>query len=223
MSILAEMGYGQKRRFARRKRYLIFLGGILAIVGALWGAVEQARDSYNLEAVTTGGEGYCYLQYIMNTSSALKFAAMSNSELPVYDVKFEINDLTRWHEIQTEDPNFSADVRNPDNIFAWDKQTKVELPLGNFGPHEVRFVWDAPLPKAELQTYHVSIWARNGLLEQEILLHKGENGQYVTAVRMWKREPSSGKPKIEMLSEGASDEFKKYYPSGIPWTPNLVQ
>jgi hypothetical protein len=225
MSILSEVLLGQKRRFARRKRNLILTGGILGIVGALWGAVEQARDTFRLEAISTGGEAYCYLQYELNTSSTMKFVAINSSEYPVYDVTFEVKDLTRWQEIQSQDPNFPVDATNPDNIFAWAKQTTTQLPLGNFRPREVRWVWDAPLPKVELQTYYVSIWARNGFLEEEILLHSGENGREATAARLWRRVPdgAGGKTKAEMLFEGASDEFKKYYPSSVPWTPNLTK
>lgn len=225
LSIGAELLLGKKRRRARLKRNLILLGGALGILGALIAAFQQDKDSYELLGASTGGDGYCYLHYVLNTSVAMKFAAMCDSDLPAYDVSMEITDLTHWHEILSQDPQASAKLVNPDNIFAWDKETKVDLALGNFRPHEVRWVWEAPFPKSELQSYYVSVLARNGLVEQELLLHSGENGTFVAASRIWRRtaNPAKGQPKIQVLTEGASDEFRKYYPNGIPWTPNLGQ
>jgi len=223
-TILAEFFMRERRGWARWKRGLILGGGILGILGAVVGAVVQARDSYNLQAVTTGGEGYCYLQYEISTSTAMKFVAFNSGALPVYDATFEITDLTRWQDILAHDNGASGALQNPDNLFKWNQETKVNLQLGNFRPTEARFVWEAPKPKDELQRYYISIWARNGFLEEELLLRQVDGGQEVTAMRIWKKVPDGAgrAPKVLMLVEGSSDRFKAVYPQGIPWTPHLT-
>lgn len=225
MSVLAETLISKSRPKARRKRNMIVLGSVLSILGAVVVVVQQGKDSYELWAVSTGGEGYCHLQYLLNTSVVMKFAAVNEGEIPLYDVSMEITDLTHWHEIQAQEPNASQNFVNFDNIFKWDKETKVNLPLGNFRPREVRWVWDAPFPKSELQAYYVSILARNGLAEEEILLHRDEKGNFVAASRVWRKlfRPKGGKATTEILNESVPEEFRKFYPNSIPWTPNLGQ
>jgi len=213
----------------QRKRNWVLLGSLLCIVGALVGAILQGKDSYDLWAVSTGDGGYCYLSYMMKTSNALKFTISNDGEYPLYDVTLEITDLNRWDEIKSQHPEVFKQSESlltnelADEMVDWQKQTKVDLVVGNIRPDESRWLWDAPIPKDELQRYFISIWARNGYFEQEVLLRKQDNGSFIAAFRLWRgslREVN-GKFKSQFLKEEVPDDFRHYYPTGIPWVRNI--
>jgi hypothetical protein len=213
----------------QHKRNLVLLGSFLSIIGAFVGLMIQGKESYELWAVSTGGYNYCYLFYVLKTSDALKFYVMNNGEYPVYDVSMEIVDLNHWNEIRTQHPEVFRKFESPltdklsDELVDWRNQTRVSIGVGNVRPNEQRLVWDAPIPKDDLQRYYVSIVARNGYFGQEILLRRKNDGNFTWASRVWAGSLRSvnGKFKSELLREDFAEDFGHYYPTGIPWTQNL--
>lgn len=229
LSAGTEISFGESPSKVKLRKKLILIGSALSIVGAFVGALAQAKDSYELWAFSTGGGDYCYFFYMAKASNAIKFSVVNNGEYPVYDISMEITDLNRWDQIKIQHPEFFSKSESPltdqlvDELFAWQRETRIDLPVGNLRPNEQRMVWDSPIPKDDLQRYYVTMMARNGYFEEEILLRKRGDGTFTWAFRVWRGSPRivNGKYKSEFLTEQSMGDFRIYYPAGAPWTQKL--
>jgi hypothetical protein len=229
LSAGTEIYFGESPSRAKLRKKLIVIGGALSILGALVGALAQAKDSYELWAFSTGGDDYCYLLFLAKTTDAIKFSVVNNGDYPLYDVSVEVTDLNHWEQIKVQHPEVFDKPQSPptgqsiDQIFAWQKEIKINFPVGNLRPNEQRIVWDAPIPKDEFQRYYVTMTARNGYFEEEILLRRMDDGNFTWGFRVWKGSPRivNGKKESKFLKEELMDAFRKYYPAGAPWTEKL--
>jgi hypothetical protein len=219
LSAGSESFVGKKRSKARLKRNLIIVGSLLSISGALLGALVQGRDNYELWAYSTGAADYCYLWYTVASSNALKFSLLHEGKYPVYDVTLVIIDTTRRLElgppvvaITGESP--AAEV---EQVLGREKQVTTSISVGTVHTGGVGLIWDAPIPKNDLQKYHVTIWARNGTVEEEILLRRTKEETFTQAVRVFKSPGTPGATPTEFLTEDVPAEFRNYYPNAIPW------
>jgi hypothetical protein len=180
LSAGSEIFVGKKWSKARLKRNLIIVGSLLSISGALLGALVQRRDSYELWAYSTGADDYCYLWYMVASSSALKFNLLHEGKYPVYEVTLEIIDTTRRLElgppvVVITDKSPAAEV---EQVLGREKQVSTSISVGTVHTGGVGLIWDAPIPKSDLQKYHLTIWARNGVVEEEILLRRTNEGNF---------------------------------------------
>lgn len=219
LSAGSEIFVGKKRSKARLKRNLIIIGSLLSISGALLGALVQGRDSYELWAYSTGAQDYCYLFYGVASSNALKFGLAHEGKYPVYDVVLDIVDTTRFAELGP--PAVVITGKSPaaqvEEMLARWKQVSTSIAVGTVHPGGIGFLWDAPIPKNDLQIYNVTIWARNGIVGEEILLRRTKEGNFVQAVRVFKKPNEPGAAPTEFLKEDVPTEFRNYYPDAIPW------
>jgi hypothetical protein len=219
LSAGSEILVGKKRSKARLKRNLIIVGSLLSISGALLGALVQGRDNYELWAYSTGADDYCYLWYMFASSSALKFSLVHEGKYPVYDVVVNIWDTTRFMEIRPTVDVISGNspAAQVEQALARQKEVSTSISVGTVHTGGVGFIWDAPIPKNDLQNYHVTIWARNGVVEEEILLRRTKEGNFIQALRVFKSPGTPGVIPTEFLKEVVPAEFRNYYPEAIPW------
>src|SRR5882762_1540173 len=84
---------------------LIFIGGIIAAIGAVWASYDQNTANKKLEQkneeiarlnretanAVTGGDSYCYLMPIANIPEMV--TVIQKGEFPLYDVSVRVVDL----------------------------------------------------------------------------------------------------------------------------------
>ncbi|HET7107094.1 MAG TPA: hypothetical protein VFI38_09810 [Candidatus Acidoferrum sp.] len=225
LSMYSEIFLDKKRSKARLRRHLIVFGSLLSIFGALLGSVLQGRDSYNLWAFSTGAEDYCYVVYTFRTNNALKFIGMHDGEYPLFDVSMNIRNYTLWTQLGGAPHSFAGQPPLPsiERDLELENKVSVQVHIGNVRPRQGFYVWDAPIPSDSLQIYYFIISARNSNIEEEVLLRKKDDGSFVSAMRVWKStgDVVKGWPQFSVVREDIPEDFRKYYPNGVPWTLNL--
>jgi hypothetical protein len=201
------------QREQRRKGFwpmLILAGAIVGGVGALWGGYQQDR----LFDYLSGGDSYGFLMPGPVTSKSIQFSLVERGDSPLYDVSIDMSDVTKWRKSwldkgwppQALDPNSNwSDTTGAipiDQIMDLKRATSTSVFIGNVAPNTVRFAVEVPVPDSDDQRYGFSIWARNGLIHQQILMHRISSGW----VAAWKVERTSpqvkdGKQWTEKLEE----------------------
>jgi len=128
------------------------------------------------------------VRYIFRTSSALKFLVTHDGEYPLFDVSMTVRNYTLWTKLGGTVHSFTGQPPLPsiEHDLQLENIVSVHVPIGNVRPHEVPFTWDAPIPKDTLQVYYFMISARNGNIEEEVLLRKKDDDTFVSALRVWK-------------------------------------
>ena len=153
------------------------------------------------------------------SGSGLKFTLVHEGKYPVYDVTLDIRDVTRFLELGP--PAISITAQSPavqvDALLAREKLISTTISVGNVSAGGALIPWDAPIPNGDLQNYHVTIFARNGVVEEEILLRRTKEGNFTQAIRVFKSPGTPGAPPTEFLKEVVPAEFRNYYPDAIPW------
>lgn len=224
LAAYSEIFISKRRSKARLKRNLIVFGGLLSVIGALFGAVLQGRDSFRLWAFSTGADDYCYLSYAFTTNSAVKYLVVNNGEYPLFDVSVQVIDHNRWNGPGvTRTFAWQPPPEQLDEMLRQEAEATTQIPVGNLRPNEIRFAWDSPIPKDTLQNYYVSIWSRNSFMEEEVLLRRKDDGTFTSAQRVWKQTGRivNGWRQSEIVKEEVRADFRQLYPSGAPWTLNL--
>lgn len=160
LSILAELLLGQHRRFARRKRNLVLLGGFLGIFGALCGAVEQARDTYQLESLSTGGDGYIYLEIGDIAGPLGADSGILKKGMMVANTSYKFVGIYPLHNVYLSE--FGP--------LGWGSQ----IDYGTVFPNEIGRPRPLPYiyfyPNRPNQIFHFSISASNGSYHQVVLV-----------------------------------------------------
>jgi hypothetical protein len=219
LSAGSEILIGKKRSKARLKRNLIIVGCLLSISGALLGALVQGGDNYELWAYSTGADDCCYLWYMVASSSALKFSLVHEGKYPVYDVVLNIWETTRFMELgpAVDVISSKSPAAQVEQALDREKQVSTSISVETVHTGDVGFIWDAPIPRNDLQNYQVTIRARNGVVDEEILLRRTKEGNFTQAVRVFRSPGTPGATPAEFLKEDVPAEFRNYYPDAIPW------
>jgi hypothetical protein len=168
----------------RQKRIwplVILVGAFIGMAGTYWAGYQQDQIS----AYLSGSDSYGYLTVGPQESTSIQFILQEVGDAPFYDVFIDVHDMTKFNELwlkkglppQALDPNNKWQGSVPtDVLMELQRQTVTTIPVGNVGPGQARMVWSAPVPASEDQHYGISIFARNGLIAQELLLHRTADG-----------------------------------------------
>jgi hypothetical protein len=186
---------------------LIFIGGIIAAVGAVWAAIDQNKSSKKLEQkseeiadlnreiinLSTGGSSYAYLTlgFIPQDTDFCPLTVQQSGAYPVHDVYIRIVDLTVRNYSMSHYPRYQV-TDDPDSDIAVVRAEDV----GTIGPGQKRVLpgLDLGLPKiidpedAEeyrgRRDFKVEVTAKNGTVIQQFRFRKNAlTGEWKVATR----------------------------------------
>jgi hypothetical protein len=202
-------GEREKRRVGPWPRRILF-GAIVAGVGALWAGLQQDR----LFDYLSGGDSYGLFTPIPVTTKSLQFVFMQQGNAPLYDVLADAVDVTKRRKLSSERGLSSEDLRSKtrltvvetEQLWELNRETTTTLNIGNVGPGAVRVAWESPVPESDDQRYDFAIWARNGLINEVLLMHRNSFG-WTWAWRVERTSPGMNKGKSQKLDEQVMPNF----------------
>lgn len=189
---------------------MILLGAVISGSGALWAGLGQDR----LFDYLSGGDSYGWLQPLTISNRSFQFLFVQHGGVPLYDVTVDAIDLTKWRKLSNQS-GFSSNlpqsgkplsVAEADQLWELSRETRTSLNVGNIGPDGNRLVWEVPVPELDDQRYLFNIWARNGLVTETLLMHRGSSG-WVWAWRVERTSPQVNKGKPRKLDEQIAPGF----------------
>jgi hypothetical protein len=205
-------GEREKRRVGPWPRR-IFLGAVVGGFGALWAGYGQDR----LFDYLSGADSYGFFTPGPVTSKSVEFIFVEKGGTPLYDVLVDAVDITRWRKMSSEKGLFPAGaqsegvLRGAELDAYWElyRETRANLNIGNVAPGTSRFAWEAPAPESDDQEYQFSIWARNGLVTEKLLMHRASDGL------MWAWRVERTSPQVKSGRQGAQ-RLEEYTMPGFP-------
>jgi hypothetical protein len=210
-------GEREKRRVGSWPRR-IFLGAVIAGVGALWAGLDQ----YRVLDYLSGGDSYGVFAPLPVTGNSLQFVFMhQGGDTPLYDVLVDAIDATKRRKLMGDRGLTSENLRSKKYLSAaeteqfWevDRQTTSTLNIGNLAPGAVRIAWETPFPQDDDQRYEFAMWARNGFVNEVLLMHRNSDG-WVWAWRVERTLPQVNKGKPRKLDEQIMPGFP---PDKLTW------
>jgi len=194
---------------------VILVGALIGGAGTYWAGYQQDQIS----AYLSGSDSYGYLTLGPQTGTSIQFIFQQVGDAPFYDVMLDVHDATKFKELwlkkgfppEALDPNskWQGSVPTSDGM-ELQRQTLTAIPVGNLGPGQARIVWTAPVPESEEQHYSISIFARNGLIVQDLLLHRtGEGWAWATKVWRTSIQVKNGKQDRQALYEMVTPSFPR--------------
>lgn len=187
---------------AQRKRMptltvWILLGAVIGICGTYWAGYQQDQ----LASYLSGGDSYGVVSMGPLTEHEFAYLFQNRGNQPLYDVYVDIRDITKWKTLWLAN-GFPAEALDPkshwqssdiptDKTLEMLRQVTTTIPVGNVAPGQLRQVWSTSAPPVADQEYSISIFARNGLVSQTLLIHRNQNG-WTWASKSW-RTPISSK------------------------------
>lgn len=192
---------------------LIFIGGIIAAIGAVWSAYDQnqlnerldkkneeiIKLNRNLNNAVIGGDSFCYVYPV--ESSNPYFVLVHSGDHPLYDISFNVRDLDALEKLKP--PYRLRDVigrqANPGNLGAGLTQILDQALLDLTGTSK---------------RYTIQFSARNGSFVQELRMRKTDDGIWHSALRV-KRLDAGPNPPI--LFTKISDGYPKEPDGSIDW------
>ena len=189
---------------------VILAGAIIGVIGTYWGGYQQDRIAEYL----SGGDSFGYLSLGFETSKSIEYVFVQHGDVPLYDTLINVHDITKANKMRAEKNlplwfSWEPSQISPkaEDVIKIDAETNTAITVGNVNPGEIRRVWTAPVPQSDEQRYSVSIWARNGFIKQELLLHRVGRG-WTEAMRVWRVSPSNDQSR-QLLHEFISRDFPK--------------
>jgi hypothetical protein len=196
---------------------VILAGALIGGFGTYWGGYQQDQ----LSGFLLGADSYGYLSVGPQTSKAIDYLLVEGGNTPFYDVTIDIEDVTKWRDLWLKRglPAKALDPNNgwkddgsisTDDLMEIYNETRASIPVGNVGPGQVRSVWTTPPPTTDDEKYSISIWSRNGLITQELLLHRMGTG-WTWATKVWRTSPQvkNGKQSKQSLEEIIRPDFPR--------------
>lgn len=85
------------KRIVSWPKCLEFFGGIAVTVGSLILAVQQNRFEHQIISMITGGESYCYMQFLnyQDVNDTVDLLFKCDGDYPVYDVGVRIDNVQK--------------------------------------------------------------------------------------------------------------------------------
>jgi hypothetical protein len=208
-------GEREKRRIARWPMVILF-GTIISGVGALWAGFGQDQ----LLDYLSGGDSYGFFMPGLATSKSIQFVFVAHGEAPLYDVIADASDVTKYRTLWVEkglppealEPKStwtdSSGKITTDQLLEIQREISTNISLGNIAPGTIRPAWEAPIPQMDDQRYAFSIWARNGLITEQLLMHRTASGMaWAWHVERTSAQVKNGKQSHETLVEYAQPGF----------------
>jgi hypothetical protein len=196
---------------------MILFGTLVSGVGALWAGYGQDKILDYL----SGGDSYGYFMPGLATSKSVQMVFVAYGDAPLYDVVGDASDVTKYKKLWLEkglppealDPKSgwsdSTGKITPDQFMEIHRAISTNFQLGNIPPGTLRTAWEIPLPEVEDQRYAFSIWARNGLVTEQLLMHRTPSG-FISA---WHVERTS--PQVKNGTQ-PSEKLEEYAQPGFP-------
>ena len=162
---------------------LVFIGGIIAAIGAVWSAYEQNTMSDRLNQkneeiillnksindAIIGGDSFCYL---MPTAGQTPIPMLVHSgSNPVYDLNMRIVDLDVFDRVKD---GTLQEIASADR----------SLSLGNIPPQSSRVLAAVLTLDTEFKRFNIFYSARNGFFTQELRMRRTPDGVWRTATRV---------------------------------------
>jgi hypothetical protein len=188
---------------------VIFVGGIIAAIGAVWAAYDQTKSSKQLQEkseeiarlnretanTVTGGDSFCYLMPIGNAPD--RVSVIHSGKYPLYDVSVQLVDL--------DDPAFSKPTFS--SIGA------NTITIGNIPPNSIQVLGSVIKLTGDRKRLNIFFSARNGFYTQQLRMRL-VNGEWKSATRVT-RNLADGKR--ETLHTQVQPEYPKENDGSVDW------
>jgi hypothetical protein len=188
---------------------LIFVGGIIAAVGAVWASYDQNKTNTKLAQkneeiarlnretanAVTGGDSVCYLLPLANLPGMV--TVVQKGRFPLYDVSVRIVDL--------DDP--------ASNVASLSAQTRNSFTLGNIPPESAQVLQSVITLVGDRKRFNIFFSARNGFFTQELRMRL-VNGEWKSAIRVVCNLPDG---KATSLFTQIMDDYPKEKDGSIDW------
>ena len=188
---------------------VIFIGGIIAAIGAVWAAYDQNKSTEQLRQkneeiarlnqetanAVTGGDSFCYLMPLGNHPEMALL--IHNGKYPLYDVSVRIVDLD---DPALAKPTLSMLAANTINI-------------GNVPANSSQVLSSVIKPGSDRKRLNIFFSARNGFYTQELGMIL-RSGQWKSATRVTRNLPDG---KSETVLTKIDPEYPKEEDASIDW------
>lgn len=190
---------------------LIFIGAMLAGIGALWASRQQTEFERHLRGksdqiaelnreianIVTGGDSFCYVTIASldpKTNRGI-LTVVHQGGHPIYDVSARIVDLQLSCQIKDYSlPNL--------------QKAETNLHIGNMTKETAVIISPFDLGSSSSRDFNIFFGARNGLFTQLLRLRKID-GKWTTAIKVDK----DGKTVFEKIN----DDFPKTKQDQVQW------
>ena len=180
---------------------LIFIGALLAAIGAVWSNIDQtkyneklnekneeiARLSKEIVHSVTGGDTICYIMPISNQPDFGTLVSVGN--YPLYDLTARFTDLEEFE-------------KNPEKTITYDSLLRGDniLNLNELPPKSAKPLGSIFKLHGDTRRWNIFFSARNGFFT-ELLRMKKVDGKWISAVQITKLEGTENKVVFEKIPE----------------------
>jgi hypothetical protein len=186
---------------AKRRAHAAFWCAVVAGACTMWLAVQQAAFEKRLEGSVIGGDSFCYMFIARNKplTEGPMFGFAHVGQFPLYDIHVQVID----RDAMLDRPPTLGAIKKWANNF--------DLP--NLAPGQTHVPlagW--PLPDRAEVRYSILIGARNGYVNQDLLLRRVE-GIWESATRVRRGAYLTG----EVIFETISARYRRDADEKIAW------
>lgn len=192
---------------------LIFLGGIIAAIGAVWASYEQntmsdrldkkneeiIRLNRDISSSITGGSSFCYITTTRDAQPATML--IHSGDHPIYDVSARIVDLDLFEKVKG---------RSLTEILSADRS----LTLGGMPPSSSRILGQILPTDSDYKRFNIFFSARNGFFTEVLRMKRIANGEWARAIKVT-NSPTTGEPKT--LFEQVDAEYPRGEDGMVQW------
>lgn len=185
---------------------LIFIGGIITAIGAVWASLEQNKASSSIDAKNqeiielnreiresiTGGNSFCYIRPTTNTPPII--TVEHSGSHPLYDVSCRITDVDEHKTVfaKTGDRAVTQEYIDRMNV----------VNLGGIGVGLTGFISPVLSLEGDRKRFNIFISARNGSWTQLLRMHKRDDGVWISAIKVTR---GYGDERVLLLEEIPED------------------
>ena len=154
---------------------LIFLGGLLTLVGGVWSAIEKTRkenelskNTFKIQETLTSAESFCYLlpSGVEMNPLALKFLLIHKGDNPIYDLNIRIALLEEHEALRTaKGKETQGDSEKIDQ----------NLEIGNVGIDKIIILPKKMLPDYPKYTFDIYFEHLHGRFFQTLEMYRIED------------------------------------------------
>lgn len=174
------------KEFLTSPSSIALIGAVLVALGAFWSASQSHKfetevkqkneeikklNEYILSTVT-GGNSFCVLNFLIDTSKNIRLAIVQKGEYPVYEVQMRIVDLQKLEKEDLSNLTLEKVLEND-----------IIKNIGNVSPGSSYILGNVQFGKETRRDFNIFFMARNGAFTQ-LQRFRLVNDKWVSACRV---------------------------------------
>lgn len=196
---------------------LVFIGSLIAAIGAIWAAGQQANSEQELRKKSeeiadlnrliassiTGGDSFAYIvpTFFKNPEDLPALTIIHQGKYPLYDLTVRIVDLAKFEDMVTRDHSVNEMLEN-----------EIRFSVGNLAPNQASMLRRFPITGDSLR-WNVFFTARNGFFT-ELLRVRRVDGEWKVALKV-ENTPTS--EPVQTFLEKVDDGYPLDESGNVAW------